>query len=196
MEVTIKNGAVYEGICHTCSTDGDIGICLKMARKQLAPAATKSDSELIKNLVIVGKDVYAISAKDVGFDVLSRATIDRDGMAHSLTMFINTPSWVNSRTLQHVAFQTDTAISGGGGDVKERTLQKWTGDAESEAASNDTFGESHIGRWDQFEANERLYGVTTDFNEDDYTVKVDKNTPDYKRREAEASRLASEIEKV
>ncbi|TPX40286.1 hypothetical protein SeMB42_g06061 [Synchytrium endobioticum] len=175
VEVTIKSGTVYEGICHTCSTDGDVGICLKMVRKQLANssanATPKYEGEVIKSLVILGKDVVAISAKDVDFSILARGPVERD------------------------SFQTDTAISGSGGDVKERTLQKWTNDGDAEALPNDTFGETHIGQWNQFEVNERLYGVTTDFNEDDYTVKIDKNVPDYKKREVEAVRLANEIEK-
>lgn len=79
--------------------------------------------------------------------------------------------------------------------MKERTLQKWT--SGEDADNIETFGnEKHIGRWDQFEANERLYGVTTDFNEDEYTVKLDRSAPDYRKREAEAARVAQEIEKV
>lgn len=48
--------------------------------------------------------------------------------------------------------------------------------------------------WDQFEANERLYGVKTGFDESQYTTTIDKSHPDYKRREAKATRLAREIE--
>ena len=53
------------------------------------------------------------------------------------------------------------------------------------------------GQWDQFETNEHLFGVTTtDFNEDFYTTKLDRNSGEYRLREKEAVRLAREIESV
>lgn len=48
--------------------------------------------------------------------------------------------------------------------------------------------------WDQFEANARLYGVQTDYDESFYTTTIDKTNPRYKQIEAEAERLAREIE--
>jgi hypothetical protein len=48
--------------------------------------------------------------------------------------------------------------------------------------------------WDQFEANKRLYGVTTNYDESFYTTTIDKSHPQYKEREARAERLAREIE--
>lgn len=47
--------------------------------------------------------------------------------------------------------------------------------------------------WDQFAANEMLFGVKSEFDEDFYTTKVDKSHPSYKKREAEATRIAKEI---
>jgi PAB1-binding protein PBP1 len=49
-------------------------------------------------------------------------------------------------------------------------------------------------RWDQFETNERLFGVNTDFNEEDYTTKLDRSDPSFKAKEAMAIKLAKEIE--
>ena len=48
--------------------------------------------------------------------------------------------------------------------------------------------------WDQFEANRLLFGLTTDYDEDIYTTKIDKSHPDYSKRFAEADRKAREIE--
>ena len=48
--------------------------------------------------------------------------------------------------------------------------------------------------WDQFEANQRLYGVTTNYDEAFYTTTIDRSHPEYKQREARAERLAREIE--
>ena len=50
------------------------------------------------------------------------------------------------------------------------------------------------GDWDQFEANEQRFGITSDYDENIYTTKIDKNNPLYKIREAEAERIAREIE--
>ena len=50
--------------------------------------------------------------------------------------------------------------------------------------------------WDQFAANEKLFGVTTDFQDEIQTSKIDTTIPDFPHREAEAVRLAKEILKV
>ena len=48
--------------------------------------------------------------------------------------------------------------------------------------------------WDQFETNERLYGVKTDYDENLYTTSIDKSNPTYKQRALAADRKAREIE--
>ena len=50
------------------------------------------------------------------------------------------------------------------------------------------------GHWDQFEANERLYGVKTDYDESFYTTTIDRSNPSYRERVAAADRIAREIE--
>lgn len=50
--------------------------------------------------------------------------------------------------------------------------------------------------WDQFAANESMFGVTTQFDEDVYTTKIDRSAPDFKERERKAQRLANEINGV
>lgn len=47
--------------------------------------------------------------------------------------------------------------------------------------------------WDQFEANETLFGVKSTFNEDLYTTKLDRG-PQTRELEREALRIAREIE--
>jgi PAB1-binding protein PBP1 len=59
-------------------------------------------------------------------------------------------------------------------------------DLESESGVN----------WDQFETNEKLFGVVTDYQEEIYTTKLDTASSDFRLREREAARLAKEIEKV
>jgi PAB1-binding protein PBP1 len=50
------------------------------------------------------------------------------------------------------------------------------------------------GAWNQFEANERLFGIKTDYDENIYTTTIDKSKPDISKRYAEADRKAREIE--
>lgn len=47
--------------------------------------------------------------------------------------------------------------------------------------------------WDQFSANEQLFGVKASFDEDVYTTKLDRSAPDFKEKEKRAAKLASEI---
>lgn len=49
------------------------------------------------------------------------------------------------------------------------------------------------GGWDQFEANERLYGVKSDYDENIYTTTIDRSNPLYKQRLAQAEKIAQEI---
>ena len=104
-----------------------------------------------------------------------------------------------------VGFETDVSISSRTGDFgKERELLKWaptSGDdhdsaaaAASAAALDGLDGADGVGKWDQFSTNERLFGVTTDFDERMYTTEIDRSAPDFKRKEAEALRIAREIE--
>lgn len=50
------------------------------------------------------------------------------------------------------------------------------------------------GGWDQFAENERLFGLKSNFDENIYTTKLDKSHPLYQQREAQAARIAKEIE--
>lgn len=57
-------------------------------------------------------------------------------------------------------------------------------------------GAAGAGQWDQFAANEILFGVRTHFNEDEYTTKIDRTAKDFKDRERRAAKIAAEIEGV
>lgn len=54
---------------------------------------------------------------------------------------------------------------------------------------------SNHGPWDQFGTNERLFGITTDYNENIYTTTIDKSHPQYQQRLATAEKKAREIER-
>ncbi len=50
--------------------------------------------------------------------------------------------------------------------------------------------------WDQFAENERRFGVTTDYDENMYTTKIDKSHPKYIERMAHAEKMARAIERT
>ena len=86
---------------------------------------------------------------------------------------------------------------------RERELKAWADDIpENSTASGRsghtdelTFGPgaAHGSNWDQFAANEKLFGVKAGFDEEAYTTKLDRSAPDYKEKERKAQALANEI---
>ena len=93
---------------------------------------------------------------------------------------------------------TDSAISKGTanlghGKPKEKSLEKWKDESNSPLTAPLDTGKG-TGKWNQFEVNEKLFGVTTDFKEEIYTTELNKSVPGYAAKEARASKLAREIE--
>lgn len=111
-------------------------------------------------------------------------------------------SWVTSVSASRVSdppkgnrsgFRTDTSISNSRHGT-EKVLKPWVPDAA------DTFSEglekpSASGAWDQFAANEELFGLQTDYDENMYTTAIDRSHPQYRERMAAADRKAREIER-
>ena len=109
------------------------------------------------------------------------------------------------------AFRTDTEISRTGPVKRELELQAWKPDGPDTAAGGALAASGHFelsrgdeatfgpgatatgGSWDQFAANERLFGVKTHFDENEYTTQLDRSAKDYKERERRAEQLAAEI---
>lgn len=112
---------------------------------------------------------------------------------------------------EDIALQTDTEISGPRrSSPGPRELQPWsapegvngpgangTGTPKPRGGGGkdtETFGtEDKSGKWDQFETNARLFGTTTSYQEEIYTTKLNKGGADFRQREKEAQKLASEI---
>lgn len=89
-------------------------------------------------------------------------------------------------------FKTDTDISGNLA-IRERTLKRW------EPAADDTADMSletstDVSGWDQFETNERMFGGKSNYDESFYTTTINRADPTYKQKEADAARIAREIE--
>ncbi|KAF7374886.1 LsmAD domain-containing protein [Mycena sanguinolenta] len=98
------------------------------------------------------------------------------------------------------SFRTDADISQKKPAHHERELRAWQpspdggpGPQPSSGADDETFGAGSKGQLDQFNADEKLFGVKTTFDEDAHTTKLDRNAPDFKERERKAQRIANEI---
>lgn len=89
------------------------------------------------------------------------------------------------------SFQTDADISGNQARG-ERTLQKWVPEGPDNTELSLESGGA--GTWDQFATNSQLFGAQSTYDESLYTTAIDRSAPSYKRREAEAARIAREIE--
>lgn len=77
--------------------------------------------------------------------------------------------------------------------LRERELQRWDA-GEGESLEDMALDSGGATGWDQFATNERMYGVQSTYDENIYTTAIDRSNPQYKQREAQAARIAREIE--
>ncbi|CAG8561788.1 37099_t:CDS:10, partial [Racocetra persica] len=162
--VTVKGGIKYQGLLSRACTESELGVVLKCARKVLSKQDEKTiPNGMINEFIIFARDLMEIYATGVDFSMSEKTSTEREG------------------------FRTDADISGRT-EIRERELHKWTPDESGEALK-----ESTNASWDQFAANEQLFGLTTDYNEEIYTTKLDRSKADYKERERKAINLANEI---
>ncbi|KAL8665469.1 MAG: hypothetical protein Q9202_002174 [Teloschistes flavicans] len=177
--ITVKNGDVFSGIFYGSSFEGpDPGYLLKMVQKTKPSDKREPNSgqDSLGDYIGHGED-HAMS-----FEMKDVAGLAVDGVTFDVRE--KAPNGVGA------GFRTDTDISGNI-VARERNLQRWEPSAD---AGVDMSLEGPGGAWDQFQANEQQFGLKSDYNENIYTTSIDKSHPDYRRREAEAIRLAQEIE--
>lgn len=99
---------------------------------------------------------------------------------------------------QPTGFRTDGDISAAAG-VGGAPRAPWSGPPPPANPNVNvdelTFGTSTGASqpWDQFQANEKMFGVVTSFNEEAYTTALDRNAPDFKEKERKAEIIAKEI---
>ncbi|KAJ2841751.1 poly(A)-binding protein binding protein, partial [Coemansia erecta] len=170
VKISTKSNDVYVGVLDSINPNDAQSVVLRYAYNRTNSKATQP----IDTLVINGSDCLSISSI-VSFNEEGQ----RDG--------------------QRAGFKTDTDITGTGigGKGGERELHRWVPDASEslEAIENDLgFTGDQSLSWDQFAINEKKFGLTTDFDEEMYTTKLDRTRPDFKEREREAIRIAQEIQ--
>lgn len=99
---------------------------------------------------------------------------------------------LKSGPLVSTSFKTDTSISNKQRSG-ERELERWQVD-DSTSGVDYSLSSSKNEKWDQFSANQRLFGIQTSFDEHEYTTALNKNTPEYQARIQEAEKIARDIE--
>lgn len=176
ISITLKSGAVIEGIMHTFTPFESLSA--EHLNKYVIKSAKviKGDVDIKGGTLIVGADkVSNVHIKSL------RLEQSRQGGD---------------------SFQTDTDISAGGGNVKDDLVvagNAWTTEKPSSNGRAGMFGTKNndlsggIGDWDQFHANETQFGVKASFDENLYTTSLDKTTVD-KNKLFEAEKMAREIE--
>ncbi|KXS20989.1 hypothetical protein M427DRAFT_349998 [Gonapodya prolifera JEL478] len=183
VDVTTTDGSVYSGIFHASRPD-DLGICLKMAtRVPQDPQAKHATAPLIRELIITGKDVLMVTARNVDIPGL-----EKDDSFLTDTAISSSALQASSSAQRELKPWVPPSI-----DSSDLTIPGSSADDDLLTSPSATSPTAQT-RWDQFAVNERLFGVTTDYQEELYTTKLDKSKPDFKKRESEAARIASEIQ--
>ncbi|CAN1286727.1 Polyadenylate-binding protein-interacting protein 4 [Linum perenne] len=180
VDVQLKDGSIYSGTCYTTNVEKEFAIVLKMARLTKDVLHRGGKPEYIskapsKTLIIPGKDVAQVIAKDV--------PVTADGLSNELQ---------NER---HHDILIDSIISRSHHVDPERELEPWVPDGDDLQCPEleNIFDGSWNRGWDQFETNKMLFGVKSTFDEELYTTKLEKG-PRMRELEREAMRIAREIE--
>lgn len=165
VDVTLKNGTIYEGIFHTASTEKEFNIVLKWARKKTTSLNTANPP--IETFIISSKDFSFINAQEISFT--SEKELDK-------------------------TFVTDSNITKSK-EIKEKELVPWKPLASEDILNTESDLNSTNEKWDQFEVNSKKFGVTSTYKESLYTTELDKNSDFYKKKLKIAEKIAEEIEK-
>lgn len=182
VNVFLKSGEQFAGIFSAASTDpNEPRVTLKYTKKS-TPAGEQTNGNIAPPDEYIGEGEDHIAIFNL-----------QDIVDLSVTNLYLAASETKSQKSNAPAFRTDVEISGNL-SVRERELQRWEPSADT-AVSMSLEDSTRPGEWDQFAANEKLYNVRSDYDENLYTTAIDRSDPDYRRREAEAARIAREIER-
>ena len=185
MEVAVflKNGEQFTGIFSAASTDrSEPQVTLKFTRKTNSTASEHANGVTEPSDGYIGEGEDHVMTFNL-YDIVDLSVSDLYlAASESRSQHVNTPT-----------FRTDQEISGNL-NIRERELQRWQPSADT-AVNTSLEDSARPGEWDQFAANETLYNVRSDYDENLYTTAIDRSDPDYRRKEAEAARIAREIER-
>lgn len=184
--VSTRTAQRYEGVVASTSVNGNTpGLTLKDAKEVSVADAPTKDS-----LFIASTNIESWASGPAA----SKAADCMSSKNHIITI----PNSCDT------AFRTDADITGKPKAGRERELQAWQPSTDASSGSSGTLAGDDLTfgpgttkmSWDQFAANESMFGVKTHFDEDAYTTKIDRSAPDFRERERKAQKLANEINGV
>lgn len=102
-------------------------------------------------------------------------------------------------TKKSPGFRTDQDIGLKNNNTPRQEMEKWVPDSNlnvslEQLSLTDDTKDNNGKSWDQFETNEQKFGVKSEFNEELYTTKINRNDPNYQKNLEKATKLAAEIE--
>ncbi|KAJ9606620.1 poly(A)-binding protein binding protein [Cladophialophora chaetospira] len=178
--IITKTGEKFEGLLSGSSfSPASSKITLKMVKRLQPAPAGQVNGVATREAALVGSS----PEHAMNFDLRDLADSSIAELA-----FPEAPKLSNGASS---SFQTDTDISGNQ-TRGARELQRWV--PESSDTTDFSLESNNAGTWDQFATNSQLFGAKSTYDENLYTTAIDRSAPSYKRREAEAERLAREIE--
>ncbi|KAF3522030.1 hypothetical protein F2Q69_00047073 [Brassica cretica] len=184
VEVHLKDGSVYGAVFHAADVDNSFGIVLKMASliregtlpgmKPPSPLVSKPPSKI---LIIPADEVVQVIAKDL--------PVYSDNASNS------------AQCERPLELLTDSSISQSTHVDLGRELERWVPDEDVPDCSDleNVFDDPWKRGWNQFEVNKTLFGVTSTFDEELYTTKLERG-PRTRELEEQALRIAREIEDI
>ncbi|GAB7364901.1 hypothetical protein MBLNU230_g5692t1 [Neophaeotheca triangularis] len=201
--LTLKNGERFTGVfCGAkVSSTTDQQYHLKMVKR------TRQANHQQVNGAAATADEFTGEGEDhsMVFDVRDTADLSvsnvttasaRPTQNGTFNMLPTPPPSANAITFpgSASAFRTDTEISSQRDRqmLRERELKPWVPD--NDAGIDMSLESGNETGWDQFAANEQMYGVQSTYDENIYTTEIDRSNPAYRQQEARAARIAREIE--
>jgi hypothetical protein len=195
--VTSKSGEKFEGLLSGSSlTSANSRIALKMVRKVHPVTGGNINGVAPREAALVGlSPEYAMNfdLRDLADMTIAEFTLPEAGKLSNGTYRRYCESVQTNSIIAGASssFQTDTDISGNQ-TRGERELKRWV--PEGPDTTDYSLESNSAGTWDQFATNSQLFGAKSTYDENLYTTSIDRSAPSYKRREAEAERIAREIE--
>ncbi|KAI9515296.1 hypothetical protein NQZ68_027038 [Dissostichus eleginoides] len=181
-DVRVKNGAAYEGVFKTLSSQCELAV--DAVHKQSngdgdgggggeegggSQSSQPKIEDITDTMIFSPADLVTMTCRDVDLNFAVRDTF------------------------------TDTSISATrvNGDHREKVLQRWDGNGNGENFELEADASNGWDANEMFKFNEETYGVksTYDSSLSMYTMPLEKGTSEgFRQREARAARLANEIE--
>ncbi|PPR96206.1 hypothetical protein GOBAR_AA24463 [Gossypium barbadense] len=199
VEVHVKNGSIYTGIFHATDAEKDFGIILKMARL-IKDGTLQGDRAIMEFVSKAPSKIFIIPDEEL-VQVMAKFTLNINLVVQILIPGCGCKPVTRdgfASELQHEKHQEiliDSATSQSPQHEGERVLAPWVpreDDPQCPELEN-IFDSPWIRNWDQFETNQKLFGVKSTFNEELYTTKLERG-PHMREFEREAMRIAREIE--